>query len=171
MTGAMTFVCEFLSIRSISLRQKSFAFGIEFGTLDISAAALFVFFATATRARIIPAGFQSLPALKSIAQTDGDRNESIVRPPVFVTTKSPAWIISIPIKGSPPLNCPRVTCMNAKPVLFGSSIFTRNTGLRVIEFTPITCVIPICFKPQVFTTRSVMTDPLAPVSHIAVQSE
>ena len=34
MTGAMTFVCEFFSIRSISARQKSFAFGVELGTID-----------------------------------------------------------------------------------------------------------------------------------------
>jgi Restriction endonuclease NotI len=33
-TGAMTFVWEFLSIRSISARQKSFTLGVKFGTRE-----------------------------------------------------------------------------------------------------------------------------------------
>ena len=106
---------------------------------------------------------------KFISTLDGIRKQNVVFPSWFVTAKSPALIMSIPIKASTPVgSCRPAASTPTTWTLFGNTMLTRYTGTsRVGPPAVSTSVNVVLIKPRAWVTWESMALRLAPVSHRA----
>ena len=103
---------------------------------------------------------------KSICSIDGNLNENVVFPSLWVIAKSPWLIRSIPINTSQSLGLPFVTLTAGKATLFGRKILTRNVSQDFDSVALWTIAIPVGIKPHSSTTFWEITEFVAPVSQI-----
>ena len=105
---------------------------------------------------------------KSIHSTEGIRKEKTVLPSLFVTAKSPRFMIFIPIKTLVSISSQRLTSTFGMIIRFGSQTFTIYLFVLNFPAAVWTSTTPIGFRPHPSTTRCVMAVFVAPVSQIAL---